>query len=149
MPASGRFGSSLAPLITASFSALMEPIPLAVKRLETPCSVLLDVAAAKRFIREEGVAVTIQHTPAGYQVIDTVTEGRVTVGTSAEVPIASALIGGKKVKIIASIFTSLRAKSGIVARRNHRLSEPGDLQGKRIAVLRGPSTHHMLEIFLA
>lgn len=123
-------------------------LPMVVTRLETSFSGLLDVAEARGYFRDEGLAVTILRTQTGYQAISAVTEGRATVGTSAEAPIASALARGQKVKIIASIFTALRAKSGIVARRDHGVSQPGDLKGKRIAVLYGSSTHYMLETFL-
>lgn len=123
-------------------------IPLIIVRVPVPYSGLLDIAAAKGFFAAEGLAVTIKTADTGPAAINAVLSGEAAVGTTAETPIANAMVAGKKLKIIATIFSSAY-DPGIVARRDHGISQPSDLKGKRIATVPGTAAHYLLDIYLA
>ena len=123
-------------------------LPLVIACINTPHSGLLQVAAAKGYFAEEGLAVTLRTVPTGYDAIQAVLKGEADVGAAAETPIARALDEGKPVQVVATIFAS-RNNVGIVARKDRGILTPANLAGKRIGVVFGTASHYMLETFLA
>lgn len=124
------------------------PIPMTISTQNVVNSGLLYIAEAKGFFTDEGLALTLRTRPTGYEALQDVLRGDADAGAAAETPIAKTLAEGKEVKVIATIFSS-SASMGIVARRDHGITKPRDLKGKRIGVVFGTSTHYMLEAFLA
>jgi NitT/TauT family transport system substrate-binding protein len=108
----------------------------------------LHLAEAKGYLAEAGLAATMKTTPTGYDAIGAVVAREADIGAAAETPIARALDEGKRIKVIATIFTSTR-NAGIVARRDRGIVQPADLKEKRIGFVFGTATHYLLETFLA
>ena len=128
--------------------AATTPLPIVIERLKTPQSGLLLIAEAKGFFAEEGLNATVRTNLTGYEGITSVLQGKADVAVAAETPIARALSEGKQPRVIATIFSS-QWNSGIVARKDRGVNNPGDLKGKRIGYVPGTATHYMLETFLA
>ena len=123
-------------------------LPMVIVQLQVPHSGLLQIAEAQGFCAAEGLAVTVKTVLTGHDAIAQVLRGEADIGSSAETPVAKALAEGKQPKIIATIFSS-RWSSGIVVRKDHGISKPADLKGKRIGYVFGTNTHYDLETFLA
>lgn len=124
------------------------PLPIVIARLKVPHSGLIHIAVAKGYFTEEGLTVTIKTTQTGYEAITQTLQGEADVATAAETPIARILAEGKRVKVLATIFSS-QWNSGLVVRKDRGISTPGDLKGKRIGYVFGTATHYELETFLA
>lgn len=124
------------------------PLPISIARLKTPHAGLIHIAEAKGYFTEEGLAATIKTTLTGYEAITQTLKGEADVATAAETPIARTLAEGKKIKVLATIFSS-QWNSGLVVRKDHGISTPADLKGKRIGYVFGTATHYELETFLA
>lgn len=124
------------------------PLPIVIARLKTPHSGLVHIAEAKGYFAEEGLNATIKTTPTGYEAITQVLQGEADVASAAETPIARTLAEGKQIKVIATMFSS-QWNSGLVVRKDHGITKPADLKGKRIGFIFGTATHYELETFLA
>lgn len=124
------------------------PLPIVIARLKTPHSGLVHIAEAKGYFAEDGLNATIKTTLTGYEAITQVLRGEADVASAAETPIARTLAEGKQVKVIATMFSS-QWNSGLVVRKDHGITKPADLKGKRIGFVFGTATHYELETFLA
>nr|WP_246037862.1 NrtA/SsuA/CpmA family ABC transporter substrate-binding protein [Geomonas terrae] len=110
------------------------------------CS-LVQVAVAKGFFKEAGLDVQVQPCGYGKAALQAVLDGKADLATTAETPLLFAILGGQKLSVIGSIYTSNK-KNGIVARRKSGISAPGDLRNKRIGFTQGTTTHIFLSSFL-
>ncbi len=110
------------------------------------CS-LVQLAAAKGFFKEAGLAVQVLPCGYGKEALQAVLDGKADLATVAETPLMFAVLGGQKLSVIGSIYTSNK-KNGIVARRKSGISAPGDLKNKRIAFTQGTTSHIFLSSFL-
>lgn len=126
----------------------VSPLPITITRLKSPHSGLIHIAEAKGFFLQEGLTATIKTTQTGYEAITHTLEGQSDVATAAETPIARTLAEGKKIKVLATIFSS-QWNSGLVVRKDRGIAKPADLKGKRIGYVFGTATHYELETFLA
>ncbi len=125
-----------------------DPISIVIARVPVPYSGLLDVAEKQGFFAAEGLLVKFRKVDKGRAAIDAVLNGAADFGTSAETPIAQALVEGKPLKILANIFKS-NSDPGIVALKDKGIAQASDLKGKRIGNVSGTASHYLLELFLA
>ncbi|WP_281276108.1 ABC transporter substrate-binding protein [Geomonas edaphica] len=123
------------------------PIPLRLAWANLHDCSLVQLAAAKGFFKEEGLAVQVQPCGYGKAALQAVLDGKADLATVAETPLMFAVLGGQKLSVIGSIYTSNK-KNGIVARRKSGISAPGDLKNKRIAFTQGTTSHIFLSSFL-
>lgn len=110
------------------------------------CS-LVQLAAAKGFFKEEGLAVQMQRCGYGKAALQAVLGGKADLATVAETPLMFAVLRGEPLSVIGSIYTSNK-KNIIAARRKSGISVPGDLRDKRIAFTQGTTSHIFLSSFL-
>lgn len=130
-----------------SSSKPIEKIPLVISKVQAPFSGLIDIATEKGYFDDEGLAVTIKQAAFGPPSISSVISGESDVGTSAETPIANALVMGKPIKIIASIFKA-GDDPGLIANQDSGIDKPRDLKGKRIGIVSGTVSDYLVDLFL-
>lgn len=108
---------------------------------------LFDIALVKRFFTEEGLDVAAQPHAFGKMALNSVIEGKADLATVADTPIMFAVMGGKKIAIMAVIQTSNR-DTGLVAKRDRGITKPSDLSGKTIGITRGTTGDFFADVFL-
>lgn len=109
--------------------------------------VLVHIAFAKGYFKEEGLEATPQLHAFGKPALQSMLEGNADIATAADTPIMFAVMDGRKIAILAVIETADRS-DGIVARRDRGIAEPSDLKGKTIGVTRGTTSDFFAETFL-
>ena len=73
--------------------------------------------------------------------------GNADLATAAETPIVFASLEGKRVSIIATVATANK-NLAVVARKDHGISSPADLQGKRVGLTLGTNGEFFLDTIL-
>jgi len=109
--------------------------------------ILTYIAFVKGYFKEEGLDVTPQPHAFGKMALNAVIEGKADLGTVADTPIMFAVMGGKKITILAVIQTSNRNEA-IVARQDRGIVKPSDLKGKSIGVTLGTASDFFADVFL-
>lgn len=122
----------------------VRPLPLRLAYTTQPDCALVHIAAAKGYFLEEGVLLQPNLFGFGRQALAAVIEGKADLATVAETPFVFAALNGKRISLVASIFTSWQ-NNGIVARG---LTSPPELRGKRIAYTPGTTSEMFLDTFL-
>lgn len=110
-------------------------------------SVLVHIAFAKGYFDEEGLEAISQPHAFGKLALAEVIAGKADIATVADTPIVFAVMNGEKVATLAVIQTSNK-NEGIVARRDHGITHPADLKGKKIGVPLGTTAHFFVDTFL-
>jgi ABC-type nitrate/sulfonate/bicarbonate transport system substrate-binding protein len=111
-------------------------------------SALLHLAILKGYFAQEGLVVQPQIHRFGKEALAAVVEGKADMATVAETPFVLSVLNGKKIVIVAGIFSS-GVNNGIVALRPRGITKAADLKGKRIAVTPGTTSEFFLHSFLA
>jgi len=109
--------------------------------------ILTYIAFVKSYFKEEGLDATPQPHAFGKMALNAVIEGKADLGTVADTPIMFAIMGGKKITILAVIQTSNRNEA-IVARQDRGIVKPSDLKGKSIGVTLGTASDFFADVFL-
>jgi ABC-type nitrate/sulfonate/bicarbonate transport system substrate-binding protein len=110
-------------------------------------SVLVKIADAKGFFREEGLDVTLQPHSYGKIALQSVLDGKADLATVADTPIMFAMMKGAKLSLLATIQTSTR-DNAIVARKDRGIASAADLKGRKIGVTLGTSGDYFLDSHL-
>ncbi len=110
-------------------------------------SVLVHIAFAKGYFKEEGLDATPQPHAFGKVALQAMLDGKADVATVADTPIMFAVMGGKKITTLAVIQTANRNEA-IVARRDRGITNPSDLKGKTIGVTLGTVGDFFADSFL-
>ena len=113
----------------------------------SPNAILMDIALAKDYFREEGLEATPQPHPFGKPALQAVIEGKADIATVGDTPIVFAVMDGRKITTLAVIQTSNRDHA-IVARRERGIAKPSDLKGKTIGLTLGTTGHFFADSFL-
>lgn len=74
-------------------------------------------------------------------------EGKADIATAGDTPIVFAIMGGKKITVLAVIQTSNKNEA-IVARQDRGIAKPSDLKGKKIGLTLGTTGHFFADSFL-
>jgi NitT/TauT family transport system substrate-binding protein len=122
-----------------------ERITIAVSR--QPISTPVYVAQDRKFFEREGLQVRLQESWTGKEALDSVMEGKADFATVAETPTLFAFLRNEPVLVVATIGDSDRYMK-IVARRDRRIAEAGDLRGKQIGVSPGTNAEYFLDAYL-
>lgn len=109
--------------------------------------VLVHIAFSNGYFTEEGLNATPQPHAVGKLALDAVIAGKADLATAADTPIMFAIMGGKKITILAVIQTGNRNEA-IVARQDRRIMKPSDLKGKKIGLALHSKSHFFTEAFL-
>ena len=123
----------------------IEPVTLAT--VNSYAGSLVPIAQANGYFADEGLGVTIQPHSAGKFALDAALGGQANLATVADIPIMFAAMNGRPVVIVATISMAEKDQ-GIIGRKDHGVSAPADLKGKRIGVTLGTSGHFFLDGFL-
>jgi NitT/TauT family transport system substrate-binding protein len=110
-------------------------------------AVLIHIAFAKDYFGEEGLEATPQPHAFGKPALQSVIEGKADIATVGDTPIVFAVIGGKKITILAMIQSANRNEA-IVARQDRGIAGFSDLQGKTIGVTLGTTGDFFAYSFL-
>jgi NitT/TauT family transport system substrate-binding protein len=86
--------------------------------------------------------------PYGKPALKDVLEGKADVATVAETPFMFAVLDGADISVIATIQSSTR-NNAVIVRKDSGVSAPGDLKGKRIAVILGTTAEYFMDAFIA
>jgi NitT/TauT family transport system substrate-binding protein len=125
--------------------AAPEAIVLALD--STPHAALAQIAAAKGFFAEEGLAVTVQRHDFGLLALASMLAGKADLATVADTPVVFATLRGDRPVLVATIATTSKG-SAVVARKSAGITTPADLRGKRIGVPTGTSAAFFLDTLL-
>jgi NitT/TauT family transport system substrate-binding protein len=104
-------------------------------------------AQHKGYFEAQGLEVTILKASSGKESLQAVLDGRADVATAADIPIVLAVMEGKPVQVMGTVYRSA-TDHGIVGRRDHGVVNPASLKGKKIGVTQGTSGHFTLDVFL-
>jgi NitT/TauT family transport system substrate-binding protein len=111
------------------------------------------VARAEGFFEEEGLEVTAYRNSAGKESLKDLYEGKIDIAHVAEIPVVFALSGLEPHSndISLKIFTGLIYTSNsqkIIARRDHGIEEPQDLNGKKVGLYSETTSEYFFDTFL-
>jgi len=112
-----------------------------------PHSALLALAWKNGYFAEEGLDAVPQMYPFGKPALDAVIAGKADFAASAEIPIMFSILKGAQISPVVAIEHSNR-NAAIIARKDHGISGPGDLKGKRIGMTPGTTGEFLLDSFL-
>jgi len=114
-----------------------------------PSSALSIIAAEKGYFKKRGLDVIFTEFPSGKLALrDGLLAGNSDVAFSSDVPVVAAALGGKDIHVVATTFLASDVNR-IIARRDHGISAPADLKGKRVATQRASAVHFFLSLFLS
>lgn len=123
----------------------LEPLTIAVGA--QPLSALLFIAEARGYFAEEGLRVDLRLFSHGKKAIQAVFAGETDLVTVAEMPFVAAALAGKDMVAVATIESSDR-QNLIVGRKDHGITRPRDVIGKRVGIIPGTSSEIFLDAFL-
>lgn len=109
--------------------------------------VIIHIAFANGFFKEEGLDATPQPHAFGKLALQSVIDGKADIATVADTPIMFAVMGGKQITILAVLQTSNRNEA-LLARKDRGIAKPSDLKGKTIGLTSGTTGHFFTDSFL-
>jgi NitT/TauT family transport system substrate-binding protein len=122
-----------------------EPVVIALAQNVSPA--LVHVAVAQGYFASEGVAAVIQRHEFGKLALESLLAGEADLATCADVPFVLARLRGASPVFVATLSSSSQINA-VLARRDHGISVPADLAGKRVGVPFGTSGAFFLDVFL-
>lgn len=110
-------------------------------------AMLVYIAFAKNYFREEGLEAKPQPHDFGKPALQSVIEGQADIATVGDTPIVFAVMNGKKITTLAAIQTANKNEA-IIARIDRGIARPSDLRGKKIGLTLGTTGHFFADSFL-
>jgi ABC-type nitrate/sulfonate/bicarbonate transport system substrate-binding protein len=110
-------------------------------------AVLVYIAFAKDYFRDEGLDAIQQPHPFGKPALKAVIDGKADIATVGDTPIVFAILSGEKIATIAIIQTSNKNEA-IFARRDRGITQASDLKGKKIGLTLGTTGDFFADSFL-
>lgn len=130
----------------------MQTSPVQVEKLRIalpvlPQHALLQIAAAKGYLTEEGLDATFVPASHGVMALSQLAQGKADLAVAAEVPLVISVMSGDALGIVA---TMLRVSNihAVIARRDRGIGAPRDLPAKRIGATFGTSGEYFLWAYL-
>jgi NitT/TauT family transport system substrate-binding protein len=123
------------------------PEKITIAYSTAPNAILMDIALAKDYFREEGLEAMPQPHPFGKPALQSVIEGKADIATVGDTPIVFAVMDGRKITTLAAIQIPNRDHA-IVANREREIAKPSDLKGKTIGLTLGTTGHFFADSFL-
>jgi ABC-type nitrate/sulfonate/bicarbonate transport system substrate-binding protein len=138
--------ATLLPRSTDEPPALMRQISFGLPM--QPQGALALIAVDQGFFAEQGLEVSVKEYPSGKRALhDGLFQGEVDIISVSDVPVTFAAFERQDFGIIASTFSANNVNR-VIARRDHGIHDPQDLQGKRIATQRASAVHFFMHLFL-
>ncbi|HWI40615.1 MAG TPA: NrtA/SsuA/CpmA family ABC transporter substrate-binding protein [Verrucomicrobiae bacterium] len=148
----GNFHGRIRTLALAALLALCgcsdgkpETTRIVLSDVRVPGSLPVYVALEKGIFRRHGLEVTLASHGTGKETIEEVASGRAQAATAADVPVALAILDGKKFTVVTAIATT-DTSNAIVIRRDRVRGD--DLRGKRVGFTPGTTADYFLDTFL-
>jgi len=135
----GLRGESVTPVLPAEKLRIALPV--------LPDAALVHVAAARGYLAEEGLDVSILPMSHGVAAIGAVLEGKADIAVAADVPFVILVTKGNPFAMVATLV-SISNNNAIIARRDRAIATAHDLAGKKIGVTFGTSGSYFLWAFL-
>lgn len=110
-------------------------------------SALFYVALAKKYFASVGLAVDVVSFKLGRDAMAGVLAGKADLTMASEMPLMEAFAGGHPIKAIATLGTS-DSDLAVIARKDHGIATPKDLNGKRIGYIPGSGSQILLHLFI-
>ena len=110
-------------------------------------STLILIAGNKGFFKEENLKVIIRPFSSGKIALKNLLENKVDLADSSDIPIMKACFNHHDLRILTTIATTANGV-WILARKDHKISKPLDLLGKKIATQKNSAVHYFLSMFL-
>jgi ABC-type nitrate/sulfonate/bicarbonate transport system substrate-binding protein len=129
------------------FGAAPPAEKLSLALSSTQHAALLHIAAAKGFLADEGLDVTVVPVSHGKAALELLAQGKVDLAAAAEVPFVISVLQGEPFGIAASML-GVSTEMAVVARRDRGITAPRDLVGKKVGVTLGTSGEYFLWAFL-
>lgn len=123
------------------------PEKITIAYSTAPNAVLMGIALAKNYFAQEYLEAIPQPHAFGKPALQAVIEGKADIATVADTPIVFAVVGGKKINILAVIQISNKNEA-IVARQDRGIAKPLDLKGKKIGLTLETAGHFFANSFL-
>jgi NitT/TauT family transport system substrate-binding protein len=123
-----------------------EPIEVRFTYSEKACYLPVVVAVEEGFYEVEGLKIVPKIVTGGIESAEALVSGQADVGTMGDAPTVIALSRSKDTRLVLCQATGERMHR-IVVRDDSGIKEPKDLEGKRIAVQMGSSTHGGLLLY--
>lgn len=114
-------------------SPAMEPLRVGSPALEQ--AALIYVAADEGLFARHGLSVTISDYTSGPAALAALRAGAVDIAETAEYPLATALLNGEPLAVVAT--NDKFENDYLVARPDRGIARPADLRGKRVGLARG------------
>lgn len=146
-------GCSIAILLSAIAASACAPAakggkePIRIAYTTTYGPVLVQIASAKGYLAEEGLAPELKIYGFGKQALQALLSGEADVATASTSLLASAALDGRQLAIIGSIQSSSR-NYGLVGRRDRGIGSVKDLRGKAIGLSLGTASDYFLYVLL-
>lgn len=103
------------------------------------------IAMDKGFFKEQGLDVEAKMFPSGREALQMLLAGDAQLQSVSETPIVHAVIQGNDVVTVCTIAEHHEAK--VLARKDHGISRPQDLLGKKVATLPGTNSDYFMYKF--
>jgi NitT/TauT family transport system substrate-binding protein len=123
------------------------PEKITIAYSTAPNAILMAIALAKDYFKEEGLDVTPQPHAFGKPALQSVIEGKADIATVGDTPVVFGVMNGNKIMVLAVIQTSNKNEA-IVARMDRGIAKPSDLKGKKIGLTLATTGHFFAEAFL-
>lgn len=115
--------------------------------LPWPGSLPAYVGIDRGYFQDEGLDVTLKTVLTGKMGIQAVLGGQAEVAGASTSPIASSVLDGDQIAVVATI-AEIQQAVAILARKGSGIAGAGDLRGKVIGVTRGTGAHFFLHYYL-
>ncbi|MFH1618352.1 MAG: ABC transporter substrate-binding protein [bacterium] len=123
-----------------------EPVKLIYALPVAVPSAVAYLAIEKGFFRDAGLDVEAKMFSSGREALVALLAGQAQIQTVSETPVVHAIIQGNNIMTVATIAVHSEAK--LIVRKDHGISKPQDLIGKRVATYPGTnSDYFMYEFF--
>lgn len=135
-------GCSRPPAQTSAPPAGAKPEPIEVRFTysEKACYLPVVVAVEKGFYEEEGLKVVPKIVTGGIESAEALVSGQADLGAMGDAPTVIAMSKAEDIRLVCTQALGTRMHT-IVVRNDTGIQEPRDLEGKRLAVQMGSSTH--------
>ena len=133
---------------TSPLTAKPSSEPVRMGLAMQPQSALVLIAREKGYFAKQGLTMEFHEYPSGKRALN---EGlftdKVDVTTASDLPVAMAVLNGREIAILTSIFNADNVNR-IIARRDAGITTAAELQGKRIATQKSSAVHYFLHLFM-
>lgn len=145
-----RRAASLALLLFVAVAACAQrqpPPPLTLATSAASLSLPIHVADDNGYFAAEGVAVNLRECLGGFRCLRMMFDGQADLATAADMPIVVSSFERDDYAVLATFATSSRNEK-LLTRKSAGITEPVQLEGRRVGTVKGTSAHYFLDIWL-